>query len=95
MHGFTNDFEGQYFDKDIVPNISEIIFFDGGGYIGDTIPQIIKNYLDEIFYTTTNANIIKEYANNYKKLLEKIEKNKKSSLIINSNLELHKEQINE
>ncbi len=44
MEGFINDFEGQYFDKDIVPDIDNIKFLDGGGYVGDTLPNIIKNY---------------------------------------------------
>ncbi|MEA3498576.1 MAG: FkbM family methyltransferase, partial [Campylobacterota bacterium] len=46
MDGFTNDHEGQYFDKDIVPEIKNITFLDGGGYIGDTLPTIMKNYPD-------------------------------------------------
>ena len=46
MDGFINDFEGQYFDKGIVPLIKDIVFLDGGGYVGDTTPNIIKNYPD-------------------------------------------------
>ena len=46
MAGFTNNFEAQYFDKGIVPNIKNITFLDGGGYVGDTLPSIIKNYPD-------------------------------------------------
>ena len=46
MAGFTNDYEGQYFDKNIIPEIKDITFLDGGGYIGDTLPTIIKNYPD-------------------------------------------------
>ncbi|MEA3553314.1 MAG: FkbM family methyltransferase [Campylobacterota bacterium] len=46
MDGFTNDFDGQYFDKDIVPPLKDIVFLDGGGYVGDTTPNIIKNYPD-------------------------------------------------
>ncbi|MEA3512779.1 MAG: FkbM family methyltransferase [Campylobacterota bacterium] len=46
MKGFKNDFEGQYFDTDIVPNINNIKFLDGGGYVGDTLPNIIKNFPD-------------------------------------------------
>ncbi|MEA3315645.1 MAG: FkbM family methyltransferase, partial [Campylobacterota bacterium] len=44
MDGFKNDFDNQYFDKDIVPKIDNIVFIDGGGYVGDTTPNIIKNY---------------------------------------------------
>ena len=46
MEGFTNDHKGQYFDKTIVPKIDNIHFFDGGGYVGDTAEEIIKNYPD-------------------------------------------------
>ncbi len=46
MDGFTNNFNEQYFDKDIVPDIKNIVFLDGGGYIGDTTPNIMKNYCD-------------------------------------------------
>ena len=46
MDGFINDFEGQYFNKNIVPPIKNIVFLDGGGYVGDTTPNIIKNYPD-------------------------------------------------
>ncbi len=46
MEGFINDFEGQYFDKELIPNIKDITFIDGGGYIGDTIPNIIKTFPD-------------------------------------------------
>ena len=46
MEGFTNNHEEQYFDKELIPNIKDIVFLDGGGYIGDTIPQIIKNFPD-------------------------------------------------
>ncbi len=46
MDGFINDFDGQYFDSKIVPKIENIVFVDGGGYIGDTTPNIIKNYPD-------------------------------------------------
>jgi len=46
MEGFTNDHEGQYFDKDIVPPIKNISFLDGGGYVGDTATEVIKNYPD-------------------------------------------------
>jgi FkbM family methyltransferase len=46
MQGFTNDHDGQYFDKTIVPDIKNIHFVDGGAYVGDTIPSIIKNFPD-------------------------------------------------
>ena len=44
MSGFTNNFDKQYFDKDILPKFDKIVFVDGGGYVGDTLPSIIKNY---------------------------------------------------
>ena len=43
---FTNDHKGQYFDKEILPPLKEIVFFDGGGYVGDTAEEVIKNYPD-------------------------------------------------
>ena len=46
MEGFTNNHEGQYFDKTIVPEINNISFLDGGGYVGDTASEVIKNYPD-------------------------------------------------
>ncbi|APW65503.1 MULTISPECIES: FkbM family methyltransferase [Arcobacteraceae] len=46
MEGFTNNHEEQYFDKDIIPKIENINFVDGGAYIGDTLPQIIKEFPD-------------------------------------------------
>jgi FkbM family methyltransferase len=46
MHGFINNHEGQYFDKEIIPKIKNISFVDGGAYVGDTIPNIIKNFPD-------------------------------------------------
>ncbi|MEA2018737.1 MAG: FkbM family methyltransferase [Campylobacterota bacterium] len=46
MNGFTNDFKGQYFDEELIPKIKDIVFLDGGGYIGDTIPNIIENFPD-------------------------------------------------
>ena len=46
MKGFTNDHEGQYFDKEILPNLKNISFLDGGGYVGDTAEEVIKNYPD-------------------------------------------------
>jgi len=44
MRGFTNDHTGQYFDKDILPDMPNIVFVDGGGYIGDTAMQLVKLY---------------------------------------------------
>lgn len=46
MEGFTNDHKGQYFDKEIIPKIQNIRFVDGGGYVGDTATEVIKNYPD-------------------------------------------------
>lgn len=46
MEGFTNNHEEQYFDKELIPNIKNITFVDGGAYVGDTLPQIIKNFPD-------------------------------------------------
>ena len=46
MEGFTNDHNGQYFDKEIIPLIKNISFLDGGGYVGDTATEVIKNYPD-------------------------------------------------
>ncbi|WP_072682130.1 FkbM family methyltransferase [Arcobacter sp. LA11] len=46
MQGFTNSHEEQYFDKELIPSIKNIVFVDGGAYIGDTIPNIIKNFPD-------------------------------------------------
>ena len=46
MQGFTNNHEEQYFDKEVVPPIKNISFVDGGGYIGDTLKEVIKNYPD-------------------------------------------------
>ena len=46
MQGFTNNHKEQYFDKDIIPKIKNIRFLDAGGYVGDTLPQIIENFPD-------------------------------------------------
>lgn len=46
MDGFTNNHDGQYFDLPYLPKIDSISFVDGGGYIGDTLPSIMKNYPD-------------------------------------------------
>ena len=46
MEGFTNNHSTQYFDAELIPDIKEISFFDGGGYVGDTCTEVIKNYPD-------------------------------------------------
>lgn len=46
MEGFTNDHKGQYFDKELIPNMKNISFLDGGGYVGDTATEVINNYPD-------------------------------------------------
>lgn len=44
MDGFTNNYEEQYFDKELIHSIEKISFVDAGGYVGDTLPSIIKNF---------------------------------------------------
>jgi len=46
MEGFTNNHSEQYFDKEILPELKNISFFDGGGYVGDSAEEVIKNYPD-------------------------------------------------
>jgi len=46
MEGFTNNHQEQYFDKELIPNIKNISFLDGGGYVGDTATEVIKNFSD-------------------------------------------------
>ena len=46
MQGFTNNFEEQYFDKELIPNIKDINFVDGGGYVGDSLLPIMKKFPD-------------------------------------------------
>ena len=46
MEGFINDHSGQYFDKELIPELKKISFVDGGGYVGDTCTEVIKNYPD-------------------------------------------------
>ncbi|PIF04842.1 MAG: methyltransferase [Arcobacter sp.] len=46
MDGFTNNFEEQYFDKELIPKINNITFVDAGAYVGDTLPGIIKYFPD-------------------------------------------------
>ena len=73
MDGFTNNFDEQYFDKDLIPSISDISFVDGGGYVGDTLPSIIKNFPDfkKIFCiepNTLHINIAKRNFEKYKNI---------------------------
>ena len=44
MQGFTNNHTEQYFDEELIPKIENIHFLDAGGYVGDTLPQIIENF---------------------------------------------------
>ena len=44
MQGFTNNFEEQYFEDELIPNIDNIVFVDGGGYVGDTLPSIMNYF---------------------------------------------------
>ena len=44
MEGFTNNTKEQYFDKDLIEKKDNIVFIDGGSYVGDTIPQIIDYF---------------------------------------------------
>jgi len=44
MQGFTNNHEEQYFDIGLISNIDDIVFVDGGAYVGDTLPQIIQKF---------------------------------------------------
>ena len=89
MEGFTNEFENQYFDDELIPKIKNIRFVDGGAYVGDTIPNIIKYFPDyeKIYCIEPNnlhINIAKrDFGNN-----EKIE-------FINCGLGNKKEQIEE
>ncbi len=46
MYGFVNNHTEQYFDKKLIPDIQNITFVDGGGYIGDTAKQVILNFPD-------------------------------------------------
>ncbi len=61
MRGFTNDHSGQYFDKTILPDMPNITFVDGGGYIGDTAKQVIVNFPDfkKIYLLEPNSKNIK------------------------------------
>ncbi len=61
MQGFTNNHDEQYFDKKLIPNIKNITFVDGGGYIGDTAEQVIKNFPDfkKIYLIEPNEQNIK------------------------------------
>lgn len=57
MEGFFNNFDEQYFDKELIPDFKNITFLDGGAYVGDTLKQIIKNYPDykKIYCAEPNA----------------------------------------
>lgn len=44
MQGFTNNFEEQYFDEELVPKLENITFVDGGGYVGDSLQNIMKYF---------------------------------------------------
>lgn len=72
MKGFTNDHENQYFDKELIPKIKNIKFVDGGAYVGDTIPNIIKYFPDyeKIYCIEPNELHLKiakrDFANNKK-----------------------------
>ena len=44
MEGFKNDHVNQYFDEELIPKIKDIVFVDGGSYVGDTLPNIIKYF---------------------------------------------------
>lgn len=46
MQGFTNNHSEQYFDKELIGSIENISFVDAGGYVGDTIPHIIRTFPD-------------------------------------------------
>lgn len=46
MEGFTNNFDEQYFDSELIPDIKNINFVDGGGYIGDTLKPIMNHFPD-------------------------------------------------
>ena len=73
MEGFTNDHEGQYFDREIVPEFKNITFLDGGGYVGDTATEVIKNYPDfkKIYLVepiSENLRIAKRELGHYEKI---------------------------
>lgn len=44
MKGFTNNHSGQYFDLEVLPKFTNLRFVDGGGYVGDTASEVIKQY---------------------------------------------------
>ena len=97
MKNFTNNFDEQYFDKEILPSLENVHFVDGGAYIGDTLPQIIQNYPDfkKIYCIEPNA----LHINIAKKKFSQVENiefincglgNKK----ISNSQDAHKEQTN-
>jgi len=90
MSGFINDFDGQYFDKDILPKIDNIIFLDGGGYVGDTLPNIIKNYpnFKKIYLIEPNPLHIKIAKRNFGdiKNIEFIESGLSNKIVYSNNI---------
>lgn len=44
MEGFTNNHTAQYFDPSLIAKKDDIVFVDGGAYVGDTLPQIIDYF---------------------------------------------------
>jgi len=46
MSGFKNITQEQYFDKELISDIQNISFVDGGGYVGDTSTELIKRFKD-------------------------------------------------
>lgn len=46
MEGFTNNHEEQYFEEELIPKLKDIVFVDGGAYVGDTLPNIIRYFPD-------------------------------------------------
>lgn len=70
MQGFTNNHKEQYFDKELIPQISNIDFLDGGGYIGDTLPFIIENFptFNNIYLVEPSSLHIKIAKRNFKNI---------------------------
>ena len=73
MQGFTNNHAEQYFDKELIPQIKDVVFVDGGGYVGDTVSEVIKNFPDykkiySIEPIAENLRIAKRDLANYKNI---------------------------
>lgn len=90
MQGFTNNHDEQYFDKELIPAIKNIRFVDGGGYVGDTATEVIKNFPDfEKIYLIEpieeNLRIAKRELGQYKNIefIPKGLSNKKATLHFN------------